>query len=129
MTALAAAADKPAVAVWLTLRFAKYLGVLALAMGAAVGFAPGAETDRQRAVYWLATPGFLLTWIAGWGMAKHYAISLGSPWISISMLASLVAMHELIRDVEPGRARSKLRAGVVVLGLVVALAAMVYRHV
>jgi FtsH-binding integral membrane protein len=116
------------VSLWLTLRFAKFVGMLALAMGAAIGLAPGAEQDRQRAVYWLATPGFLITWIAGWGMAKHTAVSLGAPWISVSMLASLVAMHELIRDVEPGRPRSKLRVAVVVLGLLVSVAVMVFRH-
>jgi FtsH-binding integral membrane protein len=129
---LASGADKPGVSLWLTLRFAKFVGMLALAMGAAIGLAPrtepDGEQDRQRAVYWLATPGFLITWIAGWGMAKHTGASLGAPWISISMLASLVAMHELIRDVEPGRPRSKLRVAVVVLGLLVSVAVMVFRH-
>lgn len=117
---------------WLTLRFAKFVGLLALAMGAAIGLARtnGADSEqvRQRAVYWLATPGFLIAWIAGWGMAKHTGVSLGAPWISISMLASLVAMHELIRDVEPGRPRSKLRVAVVVLGLLGSVATMVFRH-
>jgi hypothetical protein len=33
---------------------------------------------------------FLLTWVAGW-LGKLYAISLARPWITVSMLASLIA--------------------------------------
>jgi hypothetical protein len=111
------------------LRLAKLVGVLAFAMGIAVSLAPSTEDAvRRRAAYWLATPGFLVTWIAGWGMAKMYAISLGRPWISVSMLASLIALHEVIRDVEPGRPRSRVRTTVILLALLVSLASMVIRH-
>ena len=111
------------------LRLAKLVGVLAFAMGIAVGLAPSTDdTVRRRAAYWLATPGFLVTWIAGWGMAKMYAISLGRPWISVSMLASLIALHEIIRDVEPGRPRSRVRTTVILLALLISLASMVIRH-
>jgi hypothetical protein len=111
------------------LRLTKLVGVLAFAMGVAVSLAPStADEIRRRAAYWLATPGFLLTWIAGWGMAKMYAISLGRPWITVSMIASLVALHETIRDVEPGRPRSRMRATVILLALLISLASMVIRH-
>lgn len=117
---------------WLVLRLAKFVGVVAFAMGIALALAPTADADmarvRQRAAYWLATPGFIVTWIAGWGMARQYAISLGEPWISISMLTSLVALHETIRDVEPGRPRSRARTAMIVIALFVSLAAMVIRN-
>jgi hypothetical protein len=123
--------DKPPVTFVVILRLAKFVGVLAFAMGLALALAPSTTPDmaamRRRAAYWLATPGFILTWIAGWGMAKQYAISLGRPWVSISMLASLVALHELLRDVEPGRPRSRVRVAVIVLALFVSLTSMVVR--
>ncbi len=113
----------------LALRLAKLLGVLAFAMGVAIAVAPTQDAARRRAAYWLATPGFIVTWIAGWGMARLAAISLGRPWISVSMLASLIALHELLREVEPGRPRSRARAVVIVVALLVSVAAMVVRDV
>lgn len=121
---------------WLVLRLAKFVAVIAFAMGIALALAAtddpalraANQRVRQRAAYWLATPGFIVTWIAGWGMAKQYAISLGKPWITISMVASLVALHETIRDVEPGRPRSKARTAVIVVALLLSLASMVIRH-
>jgi len=116
------------VALWLVLRLAKLIGVIAFAMGIALALGQGPQQVRQRAAYWLATPGFIVTWIAGWGMARMYAISLGRPWITISMVASLIALHEIIREVEPGRPRSKVRVAVILIALLVALASMVIRH-
>jgi len=110
------------------LRLAKYVGVLAFAMGIALALAPGHAKLRQRAAHWLATPGFVLTWVAGWGMARLDGLSLGLAWITISMVASLVALHETIRAVEPGRTPSRWRAGLTLVALFVALAAMVIRH-
>lgn len=113
---------------WAVLRLAKFIGVIAFAMGIALALGPGHERVRQRAAYWLATPGFVLAWIAGYGMAKMYAISVGRPWITVTMLASTVALHEVVRDVEPGRPRSKLRVAVILLALLVSLASMVIRY-
>jgi hypothetical protein len=120
--------DKPRVLLWFILRLAKFIGVIAFAMGIAIALAPGHERVRQRAAYALATPGFIVTWIAGYGMAKMYAISLGRPWITIAMVTSMLALHETIRDVEPGRSRSTVRTVVILLALFVSLASMVIRH-
>lgn len=115
-------------ALWMTLRLAKFLGVIAFAMGIALALGNGPARARQRAAYWIATPGFVVTWIAGWGMAKMYAISLGAPWISVSMVASLIALHEAVRAVEPGRERSPWRVALTIIALVVAVASMVIRY-
>jgi hypothetical protein len=128
LTSTCPSEDKPRVLLWFILRLAKLIGVIAFAMGIAVAIAPGHERVRQRAAYALATPGFVITWIAGYGMAKMYAISLGRPWITIAMVASMLALHETIRDVEPGRTRSRARVTVILLALFAALAAMVIRH-
>ena len=113
---------------WLVLRLAKFVGVIAFAMGVGLALAPGHERVRQRAAHWLATPGFILTWVAGHAMAKMYAISLGRPWITISMVTSMIVLHEIFRDVEPGRPRSKVRTAVILLALFISLASMVFRH-
>lgn len=113
---------------WLTLRLAKFIGVIAFAMGVALALGHGPERSRRRAAHWLATSGFIVTWVAGYGMAKMYAISLGRPWISISMVASLIVLHETIRDVEPDRPRSRVRTAVILIALFVSLASMVVRH-
>jgi hypothetical protein len=125
-------ADKPAVTLWLGLRLAKFVGVLAFAMGIAIAIAPReAQLPRrdaklrQRAAHWLVTPGFILTWVTGWGMARVHAISLGTPYISISMVASLIALHETVRAVEPGRPPSRWRTGLILVALFAALAPMV----
>jgi hypothetical protein len=118
------------VSLWLVLRLVKFVGVIAFAMGIALALAPTDDMARvrQRAAYWLATPGFIVTWIVGWGMARQLAVSLGRPWITISMVASLVALHETIRDVEPGRPRSRARVAVILIALFISLGSMVIRH-
>lgn len=114
--------------VLLGLRLAKFVGVLAFAMGIALALAPGTATVRQRAAHWLATPGFVLTWVTGWGMGRLQLISLGAPWISISMVASLIALYETVRAVEPGREPSRWRTGLILVALFASLASMVVRH-
>jgi hypothetical protein len=106
---------------WLVLRFAKFVGILAFGMGVGGALLGGEAAQRQRAAYWLATPGFLLTALAGFGLVKATGASLGAPWISGSLLLSLVALELTVRSVEPGRPRSVAH----VVGIIVALAAVV----
>ena len=112
----------------LALRLAKFVGVIAFSMGIGLALAPGHERVRQRAAHWLATPGFVLTWVSGWGMARVHSISLGAAWISISMVASLIALSETVRAVEPGRERSRWRTGLILVALLAALVPMVVRY-
>ena len=63
----------------------------------------------------------MLTALAGFGMVKATGVSMGAPWISGSLVSSLVALDLTIRSVEPGRTRSVVRE----LGIVVALAAVI----
>jgi hypothetical protein len=52
---------------------------------------------------------------------------LGAPWISGSLLLSLVALDLTIRSVEPGRPRSVTRGVGIVAALVTVTALMVWR--
>jgi hypothetical protein len=119
--------------IWLTLRFAKFVGILAFGMGIAGALMGGSTAQRQRAAYWLATPGFLLTAVAGYGMSKATGASLGAPWIAGSLLLSLVVLDLTVRSVEPGRSpeaappRSLARVVAIIGALVIILALMVWR--
>lgn len=112
---------------WLALRFAKFVGMLAFGMGIAGALVGGTAQRRQRAAYWLATPGFLLTAVAGYGLVKATGVSLGAPWVAGSLVLSLVALDLTVRSVEPGRPRSVARVVGIVGSLVVILAMMVWR--
>jgi hypothetical protein len=112
---------------WLALRFAKFVGMLAFGMGIGGALLGGTGPQRQRAAYWLATPGFLLTALAGFGLVKATGASLGAPWIAGSLLLSLVALDLTIRSVEPGRPTSVARVVGIVGALVAVMALMVWR--
>ena len=112
---------------WLVLRFTKLVGILAFAMGIGGALLGSEGPQRQRAAYWLATPGFLLTALAGFGMVKATGASLGAPWISGSLVLSLVALELTVRSVEPGRPRSTAHMVGIVGALVAVLALMVWR--
>jgi hypothetical protein len=115
--------------VWLFIRLLKYVGVLAFAMGIAGALLPNEQRIRQRAALWIAAPGFVLTWIAGYGMTRQLGVSLGEPWVSISMVASMAALHETLRATEPGRTPSRLHAALVIGLLLISLTSMVVRNV
>ena len=112
---------------WLVLRFAKFVGMLAFGLGIGGALLGGAGPQRQRAAYWVATPGFLLTALAGFGMVKATGVSLGAPWVAGSLLLSLVALDLTIRSVEPGRTTSAARVVGIVGALAVVVALMVWR--
>ena len=114
---------------WLVIRLLKYVGVLAFAMGIAGALLPNEQRMRQRAALWIATPGFALTWFAGYGLTRELGLSLGEPWISISMVASMVALHETLRATEPRHTPSRWHAALVLGLLLTSLTTMVIRHV
>ena len=82
-------------------------------------FASSRQRDRQAAAYWIATPGFIGTWVAGYLMAETRLISLGSPWISASMLLSLASLALMVWSVEKER-RGRLLVGAIALGALIA---------
>lgn len=104
--------------------FIKHLAHLVLAGGLLMNvFAP---TDRRpQAVYLLITPGLLVSWWAGYGMAHATGLSLSTPWISAALATSLASFTMAVWSVEqPGR----VWAGWVAVALHVAtLALMVFR--
>lgn len=112
---------------WLVLRFAKFVGILAFGAGIGGALLGSEGAQRQRAAYWLATPGFLLTALAGFGLVKATGASLGAPWISGSLVLSLVALDLTVRSVEPGRPRTVMHGVGIALALAAVMALMVWR--
>lgn len=110
-----------------TLRFLKWIAVFLLVSGILGAFMAGGLKDRQRAAYWLATPGFVLTWTLGFAIAETRSISMGSPWVSTTMLATIVGLAVTIWSVEKDR-RLRWIPGVVAIGtLLLSTAVMTYK--
>ena len=108
---------------WVMWRLLKFIGVSLLAAGLA-GAAFGEGRRRQVAAQWLASGGLLLTWIPGYGMMKLTERSMGEPWISASLLASMVAVHGALALSRKGGLLPGLASAAGFLG---ALWLMVYR--
>lgn len=112
---------------WLALRALKWVGVSLFVLGVGGGVLARDEEDRRRAVHGAGTVGFVLTWLAGYGLARVSGVSLGSTWLSASMVSSLAALQLAAWAVErPGPRGPWVRwtAGVL---LAVTLAFMVWR--
>lgn len=112
---------------WLTLRLIKWLALFLLASGTVGAFRGGDLLQRQKAAYWLATPGFIFTWVAGYLMAETVHTSLGSPWISTSMLLSLLSLAVTVWSVERSRANRWIAAVIALGALAGSTAAMTYK--
>jgi hypothetical protein len=112
---------------WLALLLAKHAGIFVLCAGIGGALAGGARAQRQWAAYWLATPGFVLTALAGFGMVKATGASLGAPWIAGALLFALGALDLTIRSVEPGRPPSAVRVLGIAGALAAALVLMIWR--
>lgn len=89
---------------WVLWRFVKFFGIGIFAMGTFGATRMRDPEARQRATQGLGTLGFLMTWTAGYGLAKLSGTSLGVPWISLSLLASAMALAGALRAAKPGPA-------------------------
>jgi len=108
-------------------RLVKFIALLLVGAGWIGAFAPPDLATRQRAVYLLATPGLLLSWLAGFGLARQLDVSLGERWISASMLIALASYQVVVWAVEREGRRSPLLAALALGGLVAVVALMVVR--
>lgn len=77
---------------WIFWRFVKFLGVSLFALGVLGATQRGDTAARSELTRRWGTVGFLLTWVAGYGLAKLSGTSLGAPWISGAMLTSTLAL-------------------------------------
>ena len=110
-----------------TLRFLKWIALFLLVSGTIGAFTAGRLQDRQRAAYWLATPGFVLTWVVGYAVAEVRGISMASQWISLTMLASIASLTVTVWSVEKDRNMRWIAALIALGALTFGTAAMTYK--
>ena len=84
--------------------------------------------DAEARLRWLnraILPGYLSLNAAGWMMAKHLGVSMGAPWISATLLLSLLALWGTMRSAV--RAPGLLSSTLSLTGLLGSLGLMVLR--
>ena len=109
------------------LKVLKVLGVAALFTGSIGAVLPRALDDRRRFAYFVAGPGFAVTWIAGFFLAMIQQLQLISWWILTAMLLSLFSIQLVLFSVGVEGRRNGTVAALIVLPLVGCVTAMVLR--
>ncbi len=111
----------------LLLRLAKLLAVLMLVSGSVGAVMPGPLASRRRFAFWLAGPGFGLTWSFGVLLTWTRHISLLSSWILLSFALSFLSLQGVLYAVgKDGRLGVGSRT-LTLLPLLLTLALMVFR--
>jgi hypothetical protein len=81
----------------------KFVGVVLYGGGLIAGFAATVPADRKRAVHAIASPGLVLTWLAGYLLTTQLILPLTELWILGGLVLSLVSQLALVHSVSRGR--------------------------
>lgn len=103
----------------------KFLGVALLAGGTIASFVAHAPAERRLAVHGLASPGLLLTWVAGYLLSLSLGVGLNELWTAGGLVSSFGAHLALLGSVRRRRSLSTVVA--VSAPLFVTLLLMVFR--
>ncbi|GAB4213604.1 MAG: hypothetical protein OHK0013_37620 [Sandaracinaceae bacterium] len=109
------------------LELGKLLSVVTLWAGTVGVFLTTSFEDRQRAAFWLAGPGFGLSWAFGFALALARNVSTLSPWIVGSIALSLVSINVVLYVAGKEGRRTHTAAALAIVPLVGTMALMVYR--
>ena len=107
------------------LHLLKFTGIMLLAGGTLGSFLASAPEDRRRAVHAVASPGLLLTWLAGYLLSLTLGVGLTELWTLGGLVLSFASHLSLLRSVTRRRSLSALVSVVAPLALTLAL--MVFR--
>lgn len=110
---------------WLALRLVKFIGLGLFAAGIWGSVGAARQRDRLTAALWVASAGWLASWIGGYGLMKLGQRSF-EPWILQSMGATLVCNGGAILCAAKPR-WSAVGAGLAVGGFAAAVGSMVSR--
>lgn len=86
-----------------------------------------AQKKGLQTLYFLIVPSFSVLWISGWLMMKLKGFSMAEPWISNTMLFSLISLIASFQVAHHSKLRSIAKI-VMVIGLSMATAAMIFRE-
>jgi hypothetical protein len=108
------------------LHLLKFSGVILFGGGMVGSFVARTPADRKRAVHGVASPGLVITWLAGYLLTLQLGVPLGELWIIGGLLLSFMAQLALLRSVSREEA-SLGGALAALLPLVLVLVLMVFR--
>ena len=111
----------------LALRFFKLAAAMILCAGTIGAFLPRDLEDRRRAAYFVAGPGFGLSWALGLVLAWARGHSPLSPWILGALVLSLVSINVVLWSTGKDGRRSVGAAAVALTTLAATLALMVWQ--
>ena len=103
----------------------KFLGVALLAGGTIASFVAHAPAERRLAVHGVASPGLLLTWVAGYLLSLTLGVGLHELWTAGGLALSFAAQLALLGSVN--RERSVAAVVAVSAPLFLTLLLMVFR--
>jgi hypothetical protein len=90
-------------AIYVTLKIAKFLAVLVYAGGLCAAFATDDPQRHKQLVHRVASPALLVTWLAGYGLSLVTSVAVSELWISGGLLLSLVSQLALVYSAAKGR--------------------------
>lgn len=113
--------------VYLALRFAKFVAVIVLFAGSVGAVLARDLADRRRFAFYLAGPGFGLTWLVGFALAAYLSVPFTSTFIVLALPLSLFSLQVVLYTVGREGRRTVTTAVLIVLPLLATLALMVWR--
>ena len=105
----------------------KFTGVLLYAGGLVARAVSTEIAAQKRAVHRVASPGLLLTWIAGYALSLEVHVSLSELWVLGGLTLSLASQIALVRSVSRHTASPRLGTIVAALLLAIVLVLMIFR--
>lgn len=109
------------------LRFVKVLAVAVLFAGSIGALLPRDLRDRRIFAYGLAGPGFLLSWLAGFGLVWVLSTPLTATWVLGGLGLSFVSLQGVLYAVGREGRRTWGAAAVVLVPLVATIALMIFK--
>lgn len=103
-------------------RIAKFVGLALFGAGCLGGALVEDRNDRARLALGASTVGWLVTWIAGYGMVKGLDLKISEPWITAAMGFSFLALLGSVASAQG--AWRWLWSGLAVGGMVASVAVM-----
>lgn len=111
----------------LSLKFVKLLAVTLYLSGSLGAVFSRDFEERQRFAYYLAGPGFGLTWLLGFVLAGVMAQSYFATWILGALALSFVSLQSLLYAVGKDGRRTVLSSLMILAPLVATVALMVFK--